>query len=324
MPKEITLEELAASSKGNDPKPATPKVKVPESPSNGAKKFSPSEVADTLTKAGVMEKKEEVITETPLVENAFASMNKTLQEKKDWINNVMMPIVEENAREMALEAEFGTDVLEETDKTEEFINDVTTNNDTDDIFKELEDDEDTDDGITKPEDLFGDLDDDDDPYTGPAQEYEHNKKIEEQAERTYKFDQPEESNNKEPIKDEPKKEEKKSDKESRLVVNEDFIDSDQGSLDELMKDLDLEDSMNIVDDEDETPEEIREKFKETLKDMKITSDPIDFNKFKIRKQAVNSNFVLSTLKNNRTVKKADWALYHTKKSVTFLECSGPE
>ena len=324
MPKEITLEELAASSKGNDPKPATPKVKVPESPSNGAKKFSPSEVADTLTKAGVMEKKEEVITETPLVENAFASMNKTLQEKKDWINNVMMPIVEENAREMALEAEFGTDVLEETDKTEEFINDVTTNNDTDDIFKELEDDEDTDDGITKPEDLFGDLDDDDDPYTGPAQEYEHQKKIEEQAERTYKFDQPEETNGKEPIKEEPKKEEKKSDKESRLVVNEDFMDSDQGSLDELMKDLDLEDSMNIVDDEDETPEEIREKFKETLKDMKITSDPIDFNKFKIRKQAVNSNFVLSTLKNNRTVKKADWALYHTKKSVTFLECSGPE
>ena len=91
-----------------------------------------------------------------------------------------------------------------------------------------------------------------------------------------------------------------------------------------MKDLEKEDNLNVVDDEDETPEEIREKFKKTLQDVKITSDPIDFAKFKIRKQAVNSNMILNTLKNSRIAKKADWALYYTRKAITFTECSGPE
>lgn len=336
MSKEITLEELAANSKGND---AKPKVKTPESPSNGAKKMSPHEVATTLTKAGVMKENKEVITEAPLVENAFKSMDKTLQERKDWITNTMMPIVEENAREIALEREFGEDVVNTPDeeiKLDEPINDSLTVDELDDSTDDLDD-------------LFAELDDDNET-DGPAQDYEKEQKVIETAERTYNFEGKEDD--KEPIKEEsdseinnedkpsielptkeeePKKEETPKDKEEpkkkepTLIVNENYTpDEESGSLDDLMKDLEREDAMNVVDDEDETPEEIREKFKETLKEVKITSDPIDFNKFKIRKQAVNSNFVLNTLRSSRVVKKADWALYHSKRSMTFLECSGPE
>ena len=337
MSKEITLEQLAATAKGNDARPN--KVKTPESPANGAKKMTPSEVAESLTKAGVMKPNEEVITDAPLVDNAFKSMSKTLEERKKWISETMMPIVEENAREMALEAELGEEGEPEFVDGEESST-INTNIPDPVVDFNFEDGESlSKDDVEESDDLFNELDDEEDPYNGPAQEFEHQQNIEAQAERKYIFEGKEEEQSKEtiveeqpvvetpePVKEaapEPVEEPKKnSDKSSRLVVNEQF--QEEGSLDELMKDLDLEDSMNVVDDEDETPEEIREKFKETLKEVKITSDPIDFNKFKIRKQAVNSNFVLSSLQNSRVVKKADWALYHTKRAVTFLECSGPE
>lgn len=293
MSKEITLEELANSSRTNQQVQQPRRTTVaPESPSHGAIKMSPSQVADTLTKAGVMQEKKENIVEAPLVDNAFKSMDRTLKERKEWIQNTMMPIVEENARELALENELGP---------QEEGNEESATASAMDVEEEYNDGSHTS-STTDNDDLFSELDEEDDATDQSPVEVE---------DRHYSFEKV----------DVPKATESATIAKTKAS---DESDDESGSLDDLMKDLEKEDSMNVVDDEDETPEEIREKFKETLKDVKITSDPIDFNQFKIRKQAVNSNLVLKTLKGSRVVKKADWALYHSKRAITFLECSGPE
>lgn len=123
------------------------------------------------------------------------------------------------------------------------------------------------------------------------------------------------------------KEEKKENKipESAVRHTEPAKVDESGDLDELMSDLDdADDGLNVVDDEDEDPEEVRERFKKSLSSVKVFNDPIDFHKFKIRKTAVDSSFVLSAIQTTQSKKKADWGLYHTKRSMTFTECSGPE
>ncbi len=304
MSKEITLEELANSSRTNQQVQQPRRTTVaPESPSHGAVKMSPSQVADTLTRAGVMQEKKEKIVEAPLVDNAFKSMDRTLKERKEWIQNTMMPIVEENARELALENELGP---QEEGNGES----VSTNQTVMDVEEDYSDDSHTS-NTTDTDDLFSELDEEDDTATdqSPVEV-----KVEDRHYSFEKVNVPEATESATIAKTKAETKAKASDES----------DDESGSLDDLMKDLEKEDSMNVVDDEDETPEEIREKFKETLKDVKITSDPIDFNQFKIRKQAVNSNLILKTLKGSRVVKKADWALYYSKRAITFLECSGPE
>ena len=305
MSKEITLEQLAASSKGNDVRPqnVTP---VQQEQRTGPVRMTPAQVAETLTKAGVMQEKKEKIVEAPLVENAFNSMNRTLQERRDWIQHTMMPIVEENAREMALEAEVGENALK-PDEAEVMAAASAGSG----IDVEFEDDKMTDEDDI--DSLLASLDDN--TSDGPAQDAATNAKAAEVTKKRYSVENV----------DTPVVEEKASKPvEKKATKAEEPADEESGSFDELMKDLDKEDALNVVDDEDETPEEIREKFKKTLNEVKITSDPIDFNKFKIRKHPVNSNLVLNAIKNSRVVKKADWAMFHSKRSITFLECSGPE
>lgn len=316
MSKEITLEELAASAKGNQPKPKTAETKVDsvihESPANGAVKMSPYEVADNLVKAGKMQPKDNSYTDAPLVKNAFDAMDRTLKERKEWISNVMMPIVEENAREMALDQELneGQEIEEVVDETTD--NDYPVNNipSIDELLGDNDEEESEDEIFDGLSSTPNEVDDEvvNKKYNYDSQPVEE--KQEEVPTAVTPDPTPKATKKEEPKVEEPQEEEDTSD--------------EFGSLDELISDLDKEDEMNVVDDEDETPEEIREKFKKTLDEVKITSDPIDFTKFKIRKQAVNSNMILSTIKNSRTVKKADWALYHSKRAMTFLECSGPE
>lgn len=113
--------------------------------------------------------------------------------------------------------------------------------------------------------------------------------------------------------------------------SDNFTDNDyfaKGSdLDDLASELNAEseeDEFNVEDTEEEDPEEARERFRKTLQNVQIISNPIDLNKFHIRRDAVSSNAVLNTIQNSRTIKTADWALYHTGRSFTFMECSGPE
>lgn len=332
MSKEITLEQLAASSKGNQPKPESkvvstepvnrPKVHVAESPSGGAVRMNPAQVASQLTKAGVMQEKKENIVEAPLVEDAFKAMDDTLKERKEWIQNTMMPIVEENARQMAAEREFGEDALKDDNETaegqaakkaESKIVDIDENDFLDDGDK-LSDDEDDDIDFEKEDQKIVS---NEKPNTPTKESLDAPV-----PEKHYNIDQsniPAEAKE-----DEKKVETPKVEKTTSAVREDSAVEEESGTLDDLINDIDKDDSMNVVDDEEETPEEIRERFKEKLDNVKITSDPIDLGKYKIRKEAVNSNFILNTLKNSRVVKKADWGLYHSKRSMTFLECSGPE
>ena len=102
---------------------------------------------------------------------------------------------------------------------------------------------------------------------------------------------------------------------------------DSDDLDKLISDLNTADSDDVSDlnDNEETVEELRGRFKETLSSVKIARDPIDFSKFKIKQNPVSSSAVLSSVNDKiNSFKKADWVLYHTGRSMTFLECRGPE
>ena len=115
------------------------------------------------------------------------------------------------------------------------------------------------------------------------------------------------------------KEEIKENKSKKIEVEEDE------DLDSLM------DELKIVDDdisdikEEETVEEIRSRFKESLSDVKITKDAVDFTKFKVVQKAISFSSALSDINAKvGSFKKADWVLYHTGRSITFAECKGTE
>ena len=97
-----------------------------------------------------------------------------------------------------------------------------------------------------------------------------------------------------------------------------------GDFDSMMKDLGLEDEDDdVIDIEEETTEELRERFKASLSGVKITRNPIDLSKFQIAKEPVSSAMILNTIGNN-TKKRCDHPLLHSKRNMTFEECSGPE
>lgn len=121
---------------------------------------------------------------------------------------------------------------------------------------------------------------------------------------------------------------KKEVKKSAPVVNkDDEIDSDIDSINDLMAELDEESedefAVNDTDDE-ETVEETRERFKESLQDIKITQNTIDLSKFTIKKEPISSSVILNSISEHKTTKKADWVLLGSKRSIRMEEISGPE
>lgn len=299
MSKELTLEELAATSK---PRQHNLR-KISEDPKNGAVAMRPQDVEAALIKSGKIKPKEEdPVVEAPLVENAFSSMYDRLERSKDFIENEMMPVVRKNAEEMALEREMNdigiADDREEDDSDDDIPenNNIATFDEDDDIDALLDADEDS------ADTTFQVPEEDDD------------------IEKVYRFDNASEKKRSTPVKEESSRNEEVSIPEAD---DDTEMDDESNDLDELMKDLD-DDAMTVVDTEEETPEETRERFKRSFNDVAVTSNPIDFTKFKIRKQAVDSSFILNAIQHSRNVKKADWGLYYSKRSVTFTECSGPE
>ena len=317
MSKELTLEELAA---GSASKKQQHKNVVSEDPRNGAVKMSASDVEQAMIKSGKIKPKEEEIVEPPVVDNAFKAMDERLAKSKDFIQNTMMPIVRKNAEEMALEAELGEIENEDEDLEEmEAEVEVDTKNIPDVDEDDFEDEEESEEEL---EEAINDASEDNEE----EEEIEYNftnYSEESKNDSSSTEDEPKEENTVvEETKVEPPKNEEEPKKEEEPVVTA-STDEESGDLDELMKDLEA-DEMNVVDTEDETPEEIRERFKHSFDSVQITSDPIDFNKFTIVKKPVDSSLVLAAIHNGKTVKKADWALYHTKRSLTFTECYGPE
>ena len=115
MSKEITLEELARSSNNSKPAARAEEKKVDPTitTSNSiktARPISTSDLGKNLQAQHPEAQKKIVEEDAPLVKNAFEAMDKTLAEKKRFIEEEMMPIVAENAREMAMEKELGETV----------------------------------------------------------------------------------------------------------------------------------------------------------------------------------------------------------------------
>ena len=247
MAKELTLEELANSSARTAT--AAP-VSTPNlSGSNkGMKAVSTADLGAKLKEQHPEAHKEPVAEDSPLVKNAFEGMTKTLQEKKDFIGNVMMPIVEENAREIAMENALAEAKAEGVD-TEP----------TPTVAERASEDD------------FGMLDDEEEA-DGEIKNYENVKIL--------SVDVAEEPTQATPVKEEmpsPKVVSMPKTEEAPVVTDDD--DEENGDLDSMLKDLGITEEDDESDlEEEETPEELRERFKQNTSTIKIAEDPREWSK----------------------------------------------
>ena len=302
MSKEITLEDLANSvkpattEKKSETKPETKKENQSFANSNieAGKSVSASTLASHMRNINKVE--EDLSDQAPMVRDAFKAMYDTVEERKRKIETELMPIVRANAEEMAIQRELGVDVehtkLPDTEEGSVEVVPTAINNNTfniDDV------------------DIDGDLDSDAVVKTTiPVEEPIMEKK--------YVVHEEEKSAEVKPIKERTKN--------TNAVIEENSSDDD---LESLIKDLDAEEKLDVEDDDEDTAEEIRARFKESLTSVKIARDAIDIGKFKIRKTAVSSASALSNINNrSRDQKSADWALYYTGRSMKFAESRGPE
>lgn len=296
MAKEITLEELAKSTSNAKPAAraeAAPKGEeikseskvVPTSGIKSAKPISMSDLGKNLQAQHPEAEKKVVEEDAPLFADALSSMDKTLAKKKEFYDKEVIPVMMENAREIAMEREFG---IEE----DGVANEGPVITPSSDIFDE---------------DDFSDLDNeepvkvskDEGTYVAPSN-------INITEEETKPASATKAKQNK--VVEMPKQE-KDSEEES--------------TFDDMLKDLGLDEEEEVIDTEEETTEELRERFKASLSGIKITRDPIDLTKFQIAKEPMSSAAILNSIQSSHK-KRCDHPLIHTGRNMTFEECSGPE
>lgn len=284
MSKEITLDELIKSSSNAKPAARAEEqdktAQVAHSSIKNAKPISTSDLGKNLQSQNPQPKAVE--EDAPLVAEAFASMDKTIAEKKRRFTEEVLPAKMEKAREEAIEQE-----LDDTENSDNKIESSELFDDND--FSELNEESDVkttnkDNGVYTA------------PKTIPTIEAEEEKVS---TSKTIK---------------EVKSSEDKEEED----------DKDSANLDDMMKDLGLDtEEENVVDTEEETTEELRERFKASLSDVKITRNPIDLTKFQIAKEPISSTTVLNNI-GATNKKRCDHPLLHTRRNMTFEECSGPE
>ena len=293
MAKEITLDDLVQTSKNKskNSKPATRAEEVTQeevtkkeetnvvgtSSIKSAKPISVSDLGKDLAANHPESQKKIIDEDAPLVANAFKAMDETLEEKKRFIEEEMMPTVIENAKEIAIENE-----IDSTDND--------SNIDSQDLTKTTEDDND-----------FSDLEDvsdnsvDDGIYTAPTIDTEEVHAVDESTKVI------------------------ESDKNENTSETE-----NTSTFDDLMKDLGLDnEEEEVIDTEEETAEELRERFKNSLAGVKITRNEIDLSSFQIAKEPISSAVALNAI-GSFNKKRCDYPLLHTRRNMTFEECSGPE
>lgn len=282
MGREVTLEDLVNTS-GNNAKPAMRAEEVSKETTNSelgdaangiktARPISTSELGKNLKAQHPEAQQKKVEEDAPIVANAFAAMDATLAEKKRFYEEEVVPVMMENAREMALEKELGESVEEGLDEQP-----TVSNEDLDD-FAGLDEPEVKDEGV----------------FVAPTINIEQ--------------------------------EEVKAEDEQVKEVAPSKVEqtTDTSTFDDMMKDLGFEDEVeDVIDTEEETTEELRERFKASLSSISITRNPIDLSKFQIAKEPVSSAMVLSNI-GTSTKKRCDHPLLHSRRNMTFEECSGPE
>lgn len=312
MPKEVTLSELVSSAKQQpsnanssekrtavaaEPEKQNPKPVNSRPVKSDMKKATPISTTDLgkgLAKTHPEAQQKIVEEDTPIVANAFEAMNKTLEEKKRFIQDEMMPVVMENAKEIAMEKELGESGEENGENVE----------------------------ITKPEDLFADdptddfaeLSDDKDegsvasaiPDISDARVTANHVSTPTPAPEV-KQEAPKSN-----VTEFPKKE------------NDTNTDSDnEPTLDDMLNDLGIDEEEDTSDLDEETAEELRDRFKESLRNVKVSRDDIDLSKFSISTKPISSAMALNNI-GVTTKKRADHPLFYTGRNMTFEECSGPE
>lgn len=224
-------------------------------------KASIADVASVLPKAP---KKE--IKNPEIVDEAFASMYQTLDEKKEKFEKEILPAIKSNAEEMALERELGEENY--------------------------------------------DIDNDDSQPTPVPHEEEDT--------RTVKYVVEEEEPKHKPVKQQPQEYEPSD-------IEDD--DEDDDALTGLLKSIDNDIEEDVDKDElneEESNEEALERYKDSLSNVSIAKNVVDLSTFKIRKKPTTTSKLLAKVDATQNKKTADWALYYSKKSVTFTECTGPE
>lgn len=326
MAKELTLEELANSTNSNikasESEPSIQETKTPKMNSGkniGGQIISPSALGAHLRDVNGITTTETMTGEvSPVITNAFNAMTNELENRKKRIAEEVVPKIMENAEEMATAVMMGEDPFNTMLPDKPVENNISTYNDTpdDDIVIPSNNDSDDNTDTLSNDDINFDLDIDDFDF-----EDDHKK---EDEINTYVEPEPVVENNK------PK--EITIDAPKFDVVEEDDDSSysdDINDLDDLIKELnedEITSSNNDDEDDTESAEEFRERVKESLETIKVSKNPVDLSTFKIRRTAVSSNSLLTSISKSRNShkKKADWVLYHTGRSVTFMECSGPE
>ena len=334
MPKEITLDMLAETSKpvqkpeeevnevvevsetvesteqkaqekpsSEVPKP-NPKDNSKIGPKMGVggkidKKMKPmdaSQMAQQLIKDGVMEAKKDETEEHPIVQNAFTALEDTIKEREKNIDN-LLETMQENAEEDKLNKELG---MEDDDDDSDEKSD---NNIEDDLEAELE----------------------------RQQNYSSDKKSEDSKKKSVKeelesldeldFDDDDEDEEK----PEPKKESKPVEVKKEPEDEDPDLASDDAELDTLIKEIDADDPTSEDDTtETESDKAALDRYKKAFKSVKIIRDPIDLSKFTISDTPESNKFILKNIKSSENLRRADWVLYHTQRSMTFKECNGPE
>ena len=299
----------------------------------GTPKLNGNQVADALIKAGKMEAKKDDSEDAPVVKEAFEGMQRTLQQRKEGMDQ-LLETMKANAEEDALDAELaGGAPLDESvsapvqqQSYTEVPRPATISSDDDEMLDaalaEDEDEDDLDPEPIKP------------PRNVKENQQSVNKKVETDMSQ-YNIDS---DNTSEQLELEIQAQEglmetkPESEKVARPKANDNIVkmpaqpataqDKENEDLDKLLRDLDEDDS--IVDTEEETQDEIIAKFKKSFEEVKVNQDQVDFSKFTIKQKPISSAFVLNNLASSTFLKKADWVLYHSGRTMTFSECFGPE
>lgn len=296
MSKEITLEELANSVAASSEQKSHQQINFTAAPSNTLKQISSSEISNRLRSANGKESEEREyqnrIEDAPIIANAFESLNNMMNEKQERYEKEFLPKIQENIKEMAFEAELGVD-----------INSVKLD-DKDAVIKARKEVGIDDESTLEEEEIDVmriDLDDNDAVEVAPTA--------------------PENI----AIAKEPKTEINNiTNLSDKITDNSDS--QEEESITEFLKEIENEASeMDMNEDVDnETDDEMRERFKKSMNDLHATEKPIEINNFTISRTSISSSKALKSLHENNICKTADWVLYYTRRSMTFKECTGSE
>lgn len=297
MAKEMSLDQLSRSNVVKNENNATPVAAAPapqqvqSAPAvgagNGMKPMSMADLGKDLEAAhpevaAAKAEREEGVT-PEMVADAFGSLDQTIEQKKRNADAMVEAVA--NAVEEQQFEEAAAEV-----NTESTVHNGDGSKSLDDIENEIDEDlkEETGDGDEQP------------------------KQQEEQATMsvpTMPVIQPQTNQNVTPIR--PVVERKTSEA------------TDLNELDDLLGDIEKEsDEYEVVDTEEETPEELREKFKAGMGSIVSTKNPINFAEYKISQKPVSAMRILESTPQS-SKKRADWPLLYSKRNITFEECDGP-